>query len=185
MSSWTEPFRAPPLAAADTIAAASIIAEIKAAGVEYVVTLPDIVTSKSLLASIATDRDFRHIKVCKEDEGIGICAGLSFCDKRALLLIQSTGLLDSINALKAVAVEYSLPICIMVGLIGKEIDRAPRDSQDCGVRIIEPILDAMGVTHCLLEAQSDASLIRSAIRKAYEYSTPTAMLLGRAPRMSS
>ncbi len=172
------------IASPEAIEAASIIAEIKAAGIEYVITLPDIVTSNSLLAAIAKDRDFHHIKVCKEDEGIGICAGLSFCDKRALLLIQSTGLLDSINALKAAGVEYSLPICLMVGLIGKELDRAPRNSANCGVRIVEPILDTMGVTHHLLETQSDASLIGPAIHKAYTSSRPTAMLVGRPPRTS-
>ena len=48
----------------------------------------------------------RLIRVCKEDEGVGICAGLAHTGKRALLLIQHTGLLDSINALRGVAVEY-------------------------------------------------------------------------------
>ena len=60
------------------------------------------------------------IRVCKEDEGIGVCAGLSYCDKRALLLMQYSGMLDSINALRIVGVEYSLPICMMVGLLNKE-----------------------------------------------------------------
>ena len=184
MPSWAELSISNAQTPADTIMAASIITEIKAAGVEYVITLPDIVTSKSLLTPIATDRDFRHIKVCKEDEGVGICAGLSFCDKRALLLIQHTGLLDSINAIKTVAVEYSLPICIMVGLLGKEIDRTPKNSENCGVRIVEPILDAMGVKHHLLETESDAPLIGLAIHEAYRSSMPMTMLLGRPPRIS-
>ena len=46
--------------------------------------------------------ELRLIRLCKEDEGIGICAGLSYTDRRAVLLMQSTGLLDSINAVRCV-----------------------------------------------------------------------------------
>ena len=71
-----------------------IIAAIKASGIEYVLAVPDIVTSSGLLAPIARDKDLQLIRVCKEDECIGIASGLSYCDKRALILIQYTGFLD-------------------------------------------------------------------------------------------
>jgi sulfopyruvate decarboxylase subunit alpha len=166
---------------ADTISGRAIIAAIKASGVEYVVSVPDITTSESLLRPLATDRDLRLVRICKEDEGVGICAGLSFCDKRALLLIQNTGLLDSINAIRAVAVEYSLPICMMVGMLAKEVDRPPAASANFGVRIVEPILDVMGIEHHLLETVTDVAFIKSAIDKAYAASAPVALLLGRPP----
>src|SRR5215475_4764827 len=86
-----------------------IIAEIKASGVEFIPCLPDIHTSEGLLRPLTREAGLRLIRVCKEDEGIGICAGLSYCNRRALLLIQQTGLLDSINAIRGVAVEYALP----------------------------------------------------------------------------
>jgi len=40
------------------------------------------------LAPIAQDKDLRLIRVCKEDECIGIATGLAYSDKRALVLIQ-------------------------------------------------------------------------------------------------
>ena len=168
----------------DTIRGSAIIGALKGCGIEYVITVPDITTSEGLLRPIANGTDFRHIKVCKEDEGIGICAGLAFCKKRALLLIQNTGLLDSVNALRAIAAEYELPICMMVGLLGKEIGRAPRDSEDCGVRIVEPVLDALKIEHHLLETDEHVSLIRPAIESAYGRSRPVALLLGRRPKAS-
>lgn len=175
----------PPHAGSETIEAAAILAELKAAGIEYVVTVPDIVTSRTLLVAIAADPGFRHIKVCKEDEGVGICAGLSFCGKRALLMMQSTGLMDSLNALRAAGLEYSLPIAMLVGLVGKEPDRSPEESASVGVRIVRPVLDAMGLSHCLIETSSDAALIRPAIDDAYRQSRPATMLVGRAPRISA
>src|SRR5216683_4504618 len=132
----------------------SIIAAIKASGIEFVVSVPDITTSEGLLRPIAQDPALRLIRICKEDEGIAICTGLAFCDRRSLLLIQNTGLMDSINAIRAVAVEYEQPVCMMVGLQGKEADRKPRDSARYGVRIVEPILEVMGIDQHLIETDS-------------------------------
>ena len=94
-----------------------IIAAIKASGIEFILSVPDIVTSGGLLRPIARDPKLKLIRVCKEDECIGIASGLSYCDKRALTLIQHTGFLDSINAIRGVAVEYAQPICMMIGLL--------------------------------------------------------------------
>ena len=160
---------------------ADIIQAIKASGIGIVVALPDIVTSQHLLWPISEDPDFRLIRICKEDEGISICAGLDFCDQRAILLIQQTGLLDSLNAVRAIAVEYQLPICMMVGLQGKEPDLLPRDSAHFGVRIVEPLLDVMGVDHCLVQEAADVARIGPAIDRAYARSRPVVLLVGRSP----
>ena len=162
----------------------SIIDAIKASGIEYVLSVPDIVTSHGLLRPIAQDKGLRLIRVCKEDECVGIASGLSYCDKRALILIQYTGLLDSINAIRGIAVEYKQPICMMVGLLGHDPEKAPRASPRYGVRIIEPILDDMGIAHHLIGVDADVGKIEPAIEKAYRESRPVAFLVGRRPLAS-
>src|SRR5437868_957657 len=159
----------------------NIIEAIKASGVEFVLSVPDIVTSAGLLRPIANDPSLRLIRVCKEDECIGIASGLSYSDKRALILIQYTGFLDSLNAIRAVAVEYKQPICMMVGLLGHEPERLPAESGRYGVRIIEPICDAMGIEHLLVSRDADVAKIGPAIEKAYADSKPVAVLIGRRP----
>jgi sulfopyruvate decarboxylase subunit alpha len=161
-----------------------IIAAIKASGVEYILALPDITTSSGLLAPIAKDAAFRLIRVCKEDECIGIASGLSYADKRALILIQHTGFLDSINAIRGIAVEYSQPICMMVGLLQHDPEKTPRESPRYGVRIVEPILDDMGIAHHLIGVDADVGKIKPAIDKAYAESKPVAFLIGRSPKAS-
>jgi sulfopyruvate decarboxylase subunit alpha len=158
-----------------------IIREIKASGIEFIPCLPDIHTSEGLLRPLTTDSDLKLIRVCKEDEGIGICAGLSYCDKRALLLMQYSGLLDSINALRIVGVEYGLPICMMVGLLNKEPGVRPADSRHYSVRITGPILDAMGVEHHVIETDGDLGKIRPAIDAAYAQSHPVVLFIGGSP----
>jgi sulfopyruvate decarboxylase subunit alpha len=124
----------------------------------------------------------RLIRVCKEDEGVGICAGLAHTGKRAVLMIQQTGLLDSINAIRGVAVEYALPICMLVGLLEKEPDVPPRESKRYGVRIVEPILDAMGIAYHEIEGDADVARIGPAIETAYAQSKPVVLLVGRRPQ---
>jgi sulfopyruvate decarboxylase subunit alpha len=159
----------------------AIIAAIKDSGVQFILSVPDIVTSSGLLRPISRDPDLRLVRVCKEDECIGIASGLHYCDKRALILIQYTGFLDSINAIRAVAVEYKQPICMMIGLLGHEPERPPTQSGRYGVRIIEPILDAMGIAHDLISQDADVPKIKPAIDKAYAQSLPVALLIGRRP----
>jgi sulfopyruvate decarboxylase TPP-binding subunit len=136
----------------------SIIQQIKASGVEFVVSVPDITTSEGLLRPLAKLRSPRLIRICKEDEGVGICAGLAYTGKRALLLIQQTGLLE------------------------KEPDVRPRQSKRYGVRIVEPILDAMGIAYHEIEGEEDVPKIRPAIDEAYAKSQPVVLLIGRRPQ---
>src|SRR5580698_6733500 len=168
-------------AAARELSGAGIIAAIKASGIEYILAVPDIVTSAGLLAPIAKDKELRLIRVCKEDECIGIATGLAYSDKRALVLIQHTGFLDSINAIRGVAVEYKQPICMMVGLLQHDPELAPRQSNRYGVRIVEPILDDMGIAHHLVGLDADVAKIAPAIEAAYRDPHPVAFLIGRSP----
>ena len=167
--------------AAASLAGRNIIDAIVASGIDFVVSVPDITTSEGLLRQLAQIAKPRLIRVCKEDEGVGICAGLAYTGKRALLLIQQTGMLDSINAIRGVAVEYALPICMMVGLLEKEPGVPPLQSKRYGVRIVEPILDAMGIPYHEIEEDADVGKIRPAIDAAYAVSRPVVLLIGRRP----
>jgi sulfopyruvate decarboxylase TPP-binding subunit len=162
----------------------NILNQMKTSGVEFVISVPDITTAAGLLAPLEKETNPRLIRICKEDEGVGICAGLAHTNKRAVLLIQQTGMLDSINAIRGVAVEYSLPIVMMVGLLEKEPDVRPRESKRYGVRIVEPILEAMGVEYHEIEQEADIAKIGPAIDAAYTSSKPVVLLIGQRPTAS-
>jgi sulfopyruvate decarboxylase TPP-binding subunit len=167
---------------AEGLSGQSIVREIKASRIDFVVSVPDITTSEGLLRPLAKLSHPRLIRICKEDEGVAICGGLAFTGKRGLLLIQQTGLLDSINAVRGVAVEYNLPICMMVGLLEKEVGVPPRQSKRYGVRIVEPILDAMGIAYHEIEKEADVPKIRPAIEDCFANSKPVVILIGQRPQ---
>ena len=157
-----------------------IIEALKEAGVQHVAALPDITTSDGLLWPLSQDRDLNLIRLSKEDEGVSICAALAYCEKRAVLLMQQTGLMDSLNNIRAVGCDYNQPVCMIVGLLGKEANMSPRDSQSFGVRIIEPVLDAMEIDHFLIEEPEDVQKLPPAIDQAYQTSRPVVVLIGRS-----
>jgi hypothetical protein len=70
---------------------------------------------------------------------------------------------------------------MMVGLLGHEPERQPKESSRYGVRIIEPICEAMGIPHLLIREDADIGKIKPAIEQAYAESSPVAMLIGRRP----
>jgi sulfopyruvate decarboxylase subunit alpha len=164
------------------LTAAAIKQEFKRAGIHFVVALPDRVTSHYLLKGILADSDFKVVQVCKEDEGVSVCSGLYAAGHKSVLMMQYTGFLDSINAIRGVAVEGKFPVCMVVGLLGKEPDMPPAQSKKFGVKIIEPICDVMGIEHCLIERDADTPKISAAIEKSFASSSPRAILIGREPR---
>jgi sulfopyruvate decarboxylase subunit alpha len=164
------------------LTAEAVKREYKRAGIHFVVALPDRVTSHYLLKGLLADPEFKVVQVCKEDEGVAICSGLYAAGHKSVLMMQYTGLLDSINSIRGIAVEGHFPVCMVVGLLGKEPDVAPTKSRKYGVKIIEPILDTMGIEHHLIESDANAKVIAPAIEKAFASSSPTAILIGREPR---
>ncbi len=166
---------------ASPIKGASIIQAFADARIQSVVALPDIVTCETVLWPISTQSQFMLIPVCKEDEGVSICASLSYCNHRAVLLIQHTGFLDSINAIRAIAVEYQLPVVMVVGLQGAEPDIHPSKSGKVGIRALGPICDALGLQHTTIADEQSAGLITDWINAAYTESSARVIFLPQPP----
>jgi sulfopyruvate decarboxylase subunit alpha len=156
----------------------AIIAALKQARIEYVVALPDATMSENVLWPLSKDKDFKLVRVCKEDEGVSICAGLTSCQKRAVLLMQYTGFLDSINSIRIIAVELAQPICMVIGMLSKEPGVPIVHSKHYSVRICEPILGALGIDHFCMEGPADVAMLPPAIDRAYKISQPLAALAG-------
>jgi sulfopyruvate decarboxylase subunit alpha len=156
-----------------------IISTLVKSSIEVVVAVPDRSTSAGLLWPLSRRSEIKLVRACKEDEGISICSALSYCDRRSALLMQHTGLFDSLNAVRGIAIEYKQPVCMLVGLLGKEPGVAPHLSKKYSIRIVEPVLKAMEVDYVCIEDDKDIYLIGAAIDRAYEMSRPVVVLFGR------
>jgi sulfopyruvate decarboxylase TPP-binding subunit len=160
---------------------AAVLDALEAAGVEVVISVPDLTTSEGVLRPLATHPRLELLRVCREEEAIGICAGLLAGGKRAAILIQYTGFLASINAIRAIAMEYRQPICMLVGLLFVDAPEDPRQSANYGVNRMIPLIEAMGMPYRLARNDEDAAAIAPAIARAFELSQPLTVLITRYP----
>ena len=92
---------------------------LKDAGINFIVSVPCVNLSK-LLNMIDEDEEIIHIPVTREEEGIGICAGAYLGGKKPAILMQNSGLGNSINALKSLMELYEFPLLMIMSHRGTE-----------------------------------------------------------------
>lgn len=92
---------------------------LKDCGIDFVVSVPCVNLSK-LLDMIDEDPEIMHVPVTREEEGIGICAGAYLGGKSPAILMQNSGLGNSVNALKSLMELYEFPLLMIMSHRGTE-----------------------------------------------------------------
>lgn len=92
---------------------------LKDVGIDFVVSVPCVNLSK-ILDMLDEDPEMTHIPVTREEEGIGICAGAYLGGKKPAILMQNSGLGNSINALKSLTELYEFPLLMVMSHRGTE-----------------------------------------------------------------
>ena len=153
--------------------ATDILAAIKKAGIDFVASLPDI-NCLDLINALERDSEIEHVPLCREEEGIGICAGARLVGRKPVLLIQNAGLLNSCNGIVTTGLQLELPILLIVYYAG---DIGDRGFARVGTATV-PVLEALGVRHYLLrDAEEIEWTFKNAWILAEDSSRPVAVLL--------
>ena len=136
-------------------------------------TLPDINLAE-LLGAIEEAQDLVHVPVCREEEGIGICAGAYLVGKKCAAIMQNGGFFNSNNAIVSTLLQYQIPLLLMIYYAGDVGDRTFSTTGS----LTEPVLQALGIRYYVLRETEDASeLIRRAQVLTEDSRKPVALLL--------
>ncbi len=92
---------------------------LKNAGIDFVASLPCVNLDK-LMQLVDCDPEIKHIPVTREEEGFGICAGAFLAGKRPAILMQNSGLGNSVNVLASLYKLYQIPILMIMSHRGTE-----------------------------------------------------------------
>ena len=158
---------------AEEAAATEIVSGMKQAGINFVATLPD-VNLAQLLRAIDDDRALLHVPLCREEEGIGICAGAYLVGKKCAALMQNGGFFNSNNAIVSTLLQYQIPLLLMIYYAGDVGDRTFSTSGG----MTEPVLQALGIRYYIMREPADApELIKRAQISAEDSKRPFALLL--------
>jgi sulfopyruvate decarboxylase subunit alpha len=152
-----------------------ILDAFRAEQIRNLVYLPDTVMGR-LLALAEVSEDFRLIGVHREEEGVGILAGLFMGGHRGALLIQSSGLGNTLNALGSLAMAYHVPFPLLVSLRGELGEFNP--AQLHMGRAVPGCLDALTIQHLTLRTTDDLdTLLGGALKTCYTAEEPFGILL--------
>ena len=129
---------------------------VRAAGCRDVVYVPDNPLSHVLRVFEAQYADVRLLLATREEEAFGIAAGLYLGGKRPTVMLQSSGLGNSINALTSLFVPYKIPALIVISMRGDEDATEWNPAQIPMGRAVAPICDAIQIPHVTLASPEAA-----------------------------
>jgi sulfopyruvate decarboxylase subunit alpha len=156
--------------------AQQILNGLKEAGIDLVASVPDI-NLLQLINLLYEDKTITHVPVGREEEGIGVCAGAHLGGKKTAMLMQNGGLLNSCNGLTTTALQFGVPILLLVYYAGDIGDNA---FHMVGL-VTEPVLDGLGIKYIVMRDPEKVKRdIAGAVTLATSSKRPVALLLTRA-----
>ncbi|MDD3984347.1 MAG: sulfopyruvate decarboxylase subunit alpha [Methanobacterium sp.] len=148
---------------------------LKKSGIDFVVSLPCVNLGK-IMEIVDSDKEIIHIPVTREEEGFGICAGAFMGGKSPAMLMQNSGLGNSVNVLASLFELYKLPVMIIVSHRGTEGEFM--SAQIPMGKATPKVLDALTIPYFNPKNPDDAlNIIPKTWQIAKTKGTPVAILL--------
>ena len=152
----------------------TLIEEFKKNGVTHIVTIPD--SETNYLYELMKEQPWLDVvPASREGETFAIALGLIVGGKVPVCLIQNTGMMESGDSIRGMALDSGFPLVMLVGYRGWNRHGVITDS---AARYTEPFLNAMGINYYLVEQDDDATRISVAFEEARANKRPVAVLVG-------
>ncbi len=152
----------------------AIFRGLKHAGIDFATSVP-CVNLQELLNLVGKDPEIIHVPVTREEEGVGLCAGAWMAGRRSALLMQNSGLGNSINALASLDILYGIPLLLIISHRG--VAGEPIVGQVPMGRLTVPLLDAMQIPHFSPASAEAEDTVNAAWEMAAACRRPAAILL--------
>ncbi len=152
----------------------TLVEEFKKNGVTHIITIPD--SETNYLYELMTQQPWLDIiPTSREGETFAIALGLNVAGKVPVVLIQNTGMMESGDSLRGMALDAGFPLLMVVGYRGWTRHGATTDS---AARYTEPFLNAFRINYYLVESDADGARISTAFAEARATRRPVAVLIG-------
>ena len=140
--------------------------------------MPDNPLSLVLRAFEDAGPDIRLMLATREEEAFGIAAGLYLGGRRPAVMLQSSGVGNSLNAITSLLLPYRIPVLMIVNMRGEPGEW--NEAQLPMGRALGAIFAAIGVSHSTVDsAASAAEAVEAAAAAAFTSRSAVACLLSR------
>ena len=162
----------PPTPAPDYRAAAcsAVIAGLEDIGVDFLIHIPDSFGAP-VVSHFEAAPGVRCFPVAREEEGVGILAGLAMSGRKGAMFIQDVGLGNSMVALTTFAMAYHMPMLILAirrGGFG-EFNAAVHNYSETALEMVE----SMKIKATALDYRVPLTQWPAAIKSAHDYAQMT------------
>ena len=159
--------------------AVGVCAGVHAAGSRDVVYVPDNPLSHVLRVFEHQFRDVRLLLATREEEAFGIAAGLYLGGRLPTVMLQSSGIGNSLNALTSLLIPYQIPALMVVSMRG---DSGEWNAAQVPMgRAVRAIFESIGVPHTTVgSADGAAETVGLAGKTAFGTRTLGACLLPKS-----
>jgi sulfopyruvate decarboxylase subunit alpha len=159
--------------------AAGVCAGLHAAGSRHVVYVPDNPLSHVLrVLSGSAYADVTTTVATREEEAFGIAAGLYLGGAKPTVMLQSSGLGNSLNALTSLLLPYRIPALVVISMRGDAGEW--NEAQVPMGRAVRAICDAIAMPHLTVETPESArDTVHAVARTAFGTRQAGACLLPR------
>ena len=131
-----------------------IIKNLKMGGVNFYLSVPCKLLA-NMIKILEKDKSVYYSSVPREEEGMGICAGAFLGNKFPCIMMQNTGIGNSVNAIISLLQLYSIPMVLLISYRGTPGEKV--SAQGGMARITKDILKLLNVPilHCSSEKDLD------------------------------
>jgi len=132
---------------------------------------------KAVINNLSEAPDVPYIPATREDEAIGIATGAYLAGKKPAVLMQNSGLGNSIGTLASLVLLYEIPLLLLISWRGYQGKDAP-EHLIMGKSTVK-LLEDIGVPTQILPKEKAEETISDAVKIMEERSLPTAIIVRR------
>ena len=150
-----------------------IITNLKDGGANFFLSVPC-----KLLANMITiledDKKIYYSAIPREEEGMGICAGAYLGNKLPCIMMQNTGIGNSVNSIVSLLQLYQMPVVLLISYRGTPGE--PVGAQVGMASVTEEILDTLRIPMLHCSDEKDLKKIPTFTNHAKVIEGPVAIL---------
>jgi sulfopyruvate decarboxylase subunit alpha len=143
-----------------------VVDALENAGCNFACSLPCGMIS-GILKEISSRRGMVHVAVTREEEGVGVCAGAYLGGSRPSLLMQNSGLGNSINALLSLTKLYRLGLFVVMAYRGRRGEEEVEAQIPMGEATTK-LVSLLGARYSVVERAEEVGSIETLARRAFK-----------------
>jgi len=155
--------------------AETIVDCLKQHRIRFINYVPDAIGEK-ILRLVRNDSAFEILPLSREEEGVGVTCGQAVGGARGMLMMPTSGLGNSLNALASLPIPYRIPFPMLIGYRGA-LGEFNATQVPMG-QATPAMLKALNIPYFSLEREAEVRVVtEGALKLTYSLESPVAILV--------